>query len=431
LKFSFSQVKCQLALLWSKGAFYIFMGSFLTKFVAFFGSIFLVRVLSKDSYGVLSYIENIYGYVYIFAGMGLMNALLRYVVLGKTPEEKHGYYRYALKKGTLFNIILVSVVAVSGMFYPHPEKFESAQWLLVIMLMALPFQHLIDDNVYTYRAMFENIRYAVTALVTSSFLIISRYVGARYWDLGGVVFAIIAANILFGISLCLIVYKLYFKGIRPTSLSKAEKKIVDKYSLQYMITNGLWAIFMLNDVFLMGRLCGDPAILADYKVAYVLPGNLAIISTAIGIFVGPYFIRHEADYRWVRKSYLKTFLISAVLIGLAVLVLFIFAKPIITLLYGAQYENTVPIMRLLLVAAFANCALRFTTAHILASMGQIKYNMIISFIGILLQIGINIAIIPIYGAYGAACTSIAVYTFMAVMLFIIFAKKYKLFGVKA
>ncbi|HZK54067.1 MAG TPA: oligosaccharide flippase family protein [Desulfosporosinus sp.] len=427
MPFNFKSIRNQFFQIWRKGAFHIIIGSFLTKFVSFFGSIFLVRVLSKTSYGVLSYIENIYAYVFIFAGMGLGNALLRYVVLAKTPEHKYGYYRYIQKKSTLFNLILILILGLYAVFYPPPSEFASARWLLVIILIALPFQYLMQNSMLLLRALFANKGYAITAFVTTAILIGSKYVGAVFWDLKGVIVAFIAVNLFFGILFCVMIYKKYFNNIKAQTLSSSEKKIADRYSIQYMITSGIWSIFMLNDVFMLGMFFGDATIVADYKVAYVIPGNLAIISTAIGIFVSPYFVRHESNYEWIRKNYKKVMSLTAGLMALAVLILFVFAKPIITLLYGAQYENVVPIMRLLLIAAFANCGLRFTTANLLAAMGQIKYNMTISFIGVMFQIGINIFMIPRFGAMGAAFTSIVIYTIMALALFSVFVKKYQLF----
>ena len=77
------RVKNTLKNIIQKGLLHILMGSFLSKVVSFFGSIFLVRILSKEHYGILSYLENIYGYLLTLAGMGVSNAILRYVILGK------------------------------------------------------------------------------------------------------------------------------------------------------------------------------------------------------------------------------------------------------------------------------------------------------------------------------------------------------------
>ena len=76
--------------IFQKGLVHILAGSFMTKLVSMFGSIFLVRILTKEEYGVLGYLENIYGYVLVLAGMGMANVVLRYVVLGNSPEKKYG-----------------------------------------------------------------------------------------------------------------------------------------------------------------------------------------------------------------------------------------------------------------------------------------------------------------------------------------------------
>ena len=110
--------------------------------------------------------------------------------------------------------------------------------------------------------------------------------------------------------------------------------------------------------------------------------------------------------------------------NLAIGVIALLAQPVVRILYGVQYLSVVPVMRILLLAAFFNCGLRYTTANILAAMGQVKYNMIISAIGMVLQIIINIIIVPHYASVGIAVTSCIVYLFMAVSLMIVFYRKY-------
>jgi O-antigen/teichoic acid export membrane protein len=424
-------IKKEWDVVYNKGAFHIFLGSFLTKFVAFFGSVFIVRVLSKTEFGTLGYVENLFSYIYIFAGMGLTYALFRYVVLAKSIDEKYLYYKYVIKKSTIYNILLVLLAVIINFIYPHPAKFSSARWLIPILLLSLPFHSLTDSNVATFRAMFSNKRYAIASFALAFVLILTKYILANVWGVKGAIASSVIIYVFFMLLYGFIIKKSYFYHQNMShTLSKSDQKIVDKYSIQYMITNSIWAIFMLNDIFLLGQFTGDPTIIANYKIAYVLPANLSIISSSIGIFVAPYFVRNEKNYRWIRKTYKKTFLITVTLIGFVTLLLFIFAKPIIVLLYGEQYATVAPLMRILLVAAFINCAIRYTNANLLAAMGQIKYNLIISIIGILLQIIINLNIIPRYGAFGLAYTSIAVYFIMSIMLIIVFFKKYQIIKYK-
>lgn len=409
--------------IFKKGLVHILAGSFMTKLVSMFGSIFLVRLLSKEEYGVLGYLENIYGYVLVLAGMGMANVVLRYVVLGDTPEKKHGYFRYSMKSAWLWNILLITVAGLIFWFYPHKAEYRSYTWLLAVLFLMLPLQNTTDLLLCNERAMFANRRYAAFSLILSVSIIAAKITTGAIAGIHAVVFGQFTTYAIMATVLFFCTRKRYYQGVQATKLERQERTDVNKYAIQYMITNGLWTIFMLNDTFLLGRFC-DPTVLADYKVAYTIPGCVNIISSAIGVFLAPYFVRHENDFPWVRRRFKLAYGVSAAAIGLVCLLIAVLAKPIVWLLYGTQYLNIIPVMRLLLLAAFFNCGLRYTTANLLAAMGQIKYNMIVSSIGMALQVGINIFVVPRYGAMGIAVTSCFVYLFMAGFLLIAFIRKY-------
>ena len=410
-------------IIYKKGLLHILTGSFLTKLVAFFGSVFLVRALSKQEFGILGYMENIYGYVLVLAGMGMSNAIIRYVVLGQTDAEKYGYYRYCIQKSVLWNLILGLIAGVFFAFYPHPGMYKPYLWLLDVMFLMLPFQYLTDNLLCTDQAMFANQRFARFSLLLSASVIFGK---ALFGYLGGIVWAVIAQMCVYAVLAVVMLisaHKKYFKGIVPAVLTRNEKRRVNKYALQYMITNGLWAVFMLNDTFLLGRF-SDPAVLAEYKVSYTIPGCVNLISTAIGIFVVPYFVRNEDNRGWVQSKFKLIYGLNAGAVGIICIGIAALAKPIVWILYGEQYLNIVPIMRLLLLAAFFNCGMRYTCANLLAAMGQVKYNMIVSAIAIVLQVAINLAVIPRYGAMGVAATSCIIYLFMAIALLAVFLWRY-------
>ena len=407
----------------SKGLFHILSGSFLTKIVSFFGSIFIVRILSKQEYGILGYIENMYGYVLTIAGMGLSNALLRYVILGQNINEKYSYFCYAVHKGIIWNVLLVLGAGVLYLFYPHPEAYKSSAWLVVVLLSALPFQYLTDNTFCNERAMFANQRYAILSFIFSASVIVGKIVSGYWGGLYGVVICQALVYILLGVLFICNTKKTYYINAHARTLEKKDRRTVDSYSFQYMITNGLWSLFMLNDTFLLGRFCSPEAI-ADYRVAYAIPGSISIISNAIGIYIGPYFVKNENNREWIQKNFKRAYLIIALTLAGICLMIGVLARPIIAFLYGTEYMNIVGIMRRLLLAAFFNCGLRYTTANILASMGKIKYNMAASAIGILCQLGINLKVAPVYGPMGVATTSCIVYAIMAVCLLMIFVNKY-------
>lgn len=420
-----SKVLNKIKQLWNKGLFHILSGSFLTKIVGFFGSIFIVRVLSKQEYGILGYIENMYGYVFVIAGMGLSNAILRYVILGKDINEKYSYFQYAVRKGFIWNILLVVMAGILFLFYPHPESYQDYTWLILLLLLALPFQYLTDNTLCNERAMFANRRYAILAFILSTSIIVSKIISGYLGGLYTVIICQILMYFLLGVVFIHNTGRRYYASASVSVLQHVEKKKINSYSLQYMITNGLWAIFMLNDTFLLGRFC-TPDVIADYRVAYTIPGSISIISSAIGIYVAPYFVQHEDDKPWVQKNFKRVYGMTALVVGSLCIIIALLSKPIIWLLYGKDYLNVVGVMRVLLLGAFFNCGLRFTTANILAAMGKVKYNMAVSIVGMITQLIINLKIIPLYGAVGVATTSCIVYGIMAACLLGAFIKQYYL-----
>lgn len=407
-----------------KGFIAVFLGSVCTKFVAFLGSMLLVRILSKDAYGVLGYMENLYGYVYVFAGYGLGNAVLRYIVLKDDVSEKRGVLDYALSHGTIFNIVLVFVGASFAYLYPHSAEFSEAAWLLPVMLLALPFQFLYDSCQLTLRALFKNAAYAICAVVCVAVSSALKVSGSLLFGLDGAVFALPLAFLLVGCAVAVYVYKGHFRGVRAKKVPKEQVRGITSYSLQFMVTNGLWALFAQNDILILGMVTADALQVADFKVASALPSVIYLISSSLGIVVGPYFIRHEKERAWVWRSYWRVLVLSAVFIGGASLVMGWFAPELIGFIYGEQYVGTADLMRLLLVAAFFNAAIRYTSANLLSAMGKVKYNLAIAVCGLALQIFLDILLISAHGITGAAISSITVFSLMGAATMACFARIY-------
>lgn len=233
-----------------KGAIHILVGSFMQKFVAFFGSIFVVRILTKSEYGLLSYVENIYSYALIFAGLGLSNAMLRYIVLAK-ENEKRAYYDYIVKQSMIRNIVIAMVICCFNSYYNYPDDFSEAKvWVPVIAFLTI-FQDLVNDSLYAIRASFKNKLFAYLAVGSSILLIAGRIVGAYIHKVGGVVVSRVVLNAIIGVALIPVCIKMFLKSTYQLDANK--KKEINAYSIQYMITNGLWAIFMLNDLQKIGR----------------------------------------------------------------------------------------------------------------------------------------------------------------------------------
>ena len=419
-------VKLNIKKLHKNGLFPIVIGNFATNFLTFFGSIVLVRIMTKEDYGVLSYIENLYGFVYIFIGLGLKNGILRYTILADSFQEKYNIYCYCIKAGSAANCLIIILALIINVFYPHPQEYGNAMqmYIAVYVLLLLP-QYFSEINITNYRSLFKNQYFAFFSILLSVGMILSRIVGYYVHGIMGMIWLYILMYCIIGCTTFFNQKKLFWRGIKAETISKAVKKEVTTYSIQYMFTNGIWALFMLMDVFLIGRLMGDLTAVADYRVAHVIPGAMTILSSTIGLFVSPYFVKKGEDHEWVRKKYKLLFAITAAMIAGVILLIVVIERPIISFIYGEQYLNIIPLMNVLLIAAFLNAGIRYTTANVLASVGLVKYNLIVSLIGIIVQVLADIILLPMYGLMGVGIANVISYGTMGILLFVYFNKIYR------
>jgi len=410
--------------LYNSGAIHVMAGTFATKFVAFFGSIVVVRLMDKEEYGLLSYVDNIYSYAFIFAGLGLVSAVLRFLVLAEKKEDKKSYFDFILKNSLIRDGVIAIIMVTAGLLLPFPDNYVRVKYLIPIVALLLPFQDLVNVDLYTIRSFFENKLYAYLAFGSSFILILGRILGAYIGGVAEVLWSRVILNGFFALIFLALIKGRFFKGIKANELPAEKKKEVNLFAIQFMITDGLWAVFMLNDTFMLGQLLNDPTRLADYKVACVLPGNISIFASAIGIFVAPYFTKNEHNRKWIRENYIKVLIVTASVIGLVAGTIGIFAAPLIRIMYGESYLNVVTLMRALLVGSFINSGIRFVSANILSALGEVKYNLIVSGIGIVLQLVLDAVLIPIIGEMAVAVVNCLIYLFMSITLIVVVAKKY-------
>ncbi len=391
----------------NNGFFHIIISSSLVKIVSFISAIFLPRFLTKTDYGLLTYVDNIRNYILLINGIGISNATLRYCAKQDTDENKKGYFIASLIVGVLFDFILIAASIIA--FLMIPFSFNGAKSLLLLMSFLPLFAFLLDDIQLLLRACFENKKYSVLSFLYSALMVVLQIGFAVLWRLNGIVLARYLALIL-----CIAVGAIYIRNIK-TICAKAviphKDEIIGmlKFGIVMLAANATSLVMQLNETFIIGQVLKDEAALADYKVAsYILSISLFLLQSVI-IFVFPYFVKHMDDRQWIWGKFKKLFYINAVIMIPVHIVLILFSKPIILVVFGENYLNAVPIMQMLLVASLGQALFRGLTGNILAGIGEEKYNLNINIIFTVLHAAIDIWAVKTFGLNGAAVALTVVY----------------------
>jgi O-antigen/teichoic acid export membrane protein len=120
------------------------------------------------------------------------------------------------------------------------------------------------------------------------------------------------------------------------------------------------------------------------------------------------------DYDGINHLYWQTAVWMAVIGFPLFAITFSLAQPLTLLLFGADYASSAPILALLSLAYYFSAALGFNGLTIRV-FGSMRYLVAINLIAALVNLGVNLLLIPRYGAVGAAvgtCSTIVVHNIL-------------------
>ncbi|MBF0226412.1 MAG: oligosaccharide flippase family protein [Desulfobacterales bacterium] len=384
----------------SKGFLYIVLSGVLNKGILFFYSFILIRVLSKESFGSLTYAQNILNLALLLQGFGVGVGILQYCSLAKTENDRYSYMRYGLKIGFNFNIIISALTILIAVYIPLPVPLSN-EYLLYLSLFPL-LSVIVEAFISYIRACLKNKMYSILTVSNSVLLLISAVIGSKLFDVKGV---IIGRYVAYALSILLVCYLLisevkFFWG--EINLTYKNRMSFLKFSVTSMLTNSMSSILYLLDTLIIGIVFKEASIIANYKVATIIPFNLSFIPSTVMMFMYPYFAKNISNKNWIRKNSIKIVEYFAVLNFMLCFFLFVFAESILTILFGQQYSSSSDIFRVLVIGFFIAGTFRVPSGNILASIGKIKVNFINSIISGVVNILLDIVLIYIYGAIGAA-----------------------------
>ncbi len=166
-------------------------------------------------------------------------------------------------------------------------------------------------------------------------------------------------------------------------------------------------ILYLLDAQLIGIFTQSEELLANYKVATTIPFNINFIPMSLMVFVYPYFANNKDNKQWVKEKLSKLVKALGALNLLISLGGILLAKPIFYIVFP-KYKEAINVFRILMVGYFVTGTFRIPFGNILASLGNVKANLINAIITGSLNIVLDVVLISKYGSIGAAFTSLSV-----------------------
>lgn len=404
-----------------KGFFHIFGASTINKIIGFASSWIIVRILSKPEYGVYAYAFNIYSFILLFNGLGIVSSVLQLGSETKEENEKKRIYTYGLKIGLLVNFVLTLIILLLGVFVPL--KIEGSNILLAIMALLPLFTVITDLQFMFLRINLRNKHYSALSTI-NSIAVLTYSCGLAYLLKAP---GLVLANYCSHFSTTLIACKYYKVPLKfwNASVSSAEKKTIFSIALISMVNNGLSHLMYLLDVFVIGIMIADSMVIASYKIATNIPIALQFIPAALVLFAYPHFAQNKDNKEWVLKKYSQLIIPFGCFNLVVSLVLILLSKPLIGFIFGLQYLDAVVPFRILCVGYFFSATFRTVSGALLVTQRQLKFNFYISLFGGLLNLVLNVILIKSMQSTGAAIATLlttSICGFISTAYFIFFVK---------
>lgn len=390
-----------------KGLLHVFVGDLSSKILRFLSVVFVTRLVDKSQYGAWSYAYNIYSLILLFDGLGIASGVLQYCAREKDEKRSLLILNFGKRFGGYVNFV-VSVITLMISLYA-PLKISSARFYLlglsfvplirIIYLVTIQYVRARKNaQLYGYVTSFNAAIYLIVVLLTVPFI--------GVWGLATAEYLVVVLSLLF---LAKWIPWLGYPERMEGELDQGVKRDIVKYSLVANLSNVMSQLLYLIDVFLVGQILGKADILASYKVGTLIPYNLNFIPLALITFFYPYFASKSDDRLWVRKKageFIRVLMVINAVISLSFM---LFANYITYFLFGDKYSDSAIILRILMIGYFFAATFRIPFGNFIASLGEVRINLINSIISGLSNIVLDVFLISKYGAMGAALATVLVF----------------------
>lgn len=408
-----------------EGLFHIFGSGAFAKIGGLISSVVVIRDLPKAAYGSFVDAHNLFSYLAAFVGLGLHNAVMQYCSERITDGKRNAIYGFSFKTGMLGNFLLTAVTLAMAHWKRLSGQDTVAAYLTA--MCGLPFLTYLDHYLQiVLRVKLENAQYARTNMVYVLVHVGGNILMTLLWGVPGLIASLYVAHGAAAIRSAWVLGKQgLFRDIRQNAerLTGRNHREYLSYALVYALTGFATSVLVLLDVTCLGLVLKDAAILADYKVAATIPSACAFIPGSLTIFFYPKLVHafSESKEAGKRQFHQLTKVYFAVNGGI-LLALLVTAPLVVWLVFGQKYMNTVDLFRILSINYLA-VAMRNLTSHTFAVLKKVKANLVFSVMSGVLNVVLNLLLIPKFGSQGAACATLTVSCFI-LMLNFVYLRKY-------
>ncbi len=395
-----------------RGSSLLLAGRAISLGVNFLVQVLIVRYLTQTEYGTFAYALAFVQLAQTIITFGLDRSITRFVPI---YEERGEYGRLfgtlIMAAGTFLALGIGAVLIVIGLQDVLAQAVieEPAAIALIVILIFLAPIDALDDLLIGLFAVFGQARA----------IFVRRYLlgpGLRLLVVlllvlteQGVAFLAVG-YVLSGLVVLVLYGGLMWRVLRDRGLTarfvRSEVRVPAReilaFTLPLLSSDLLYGLMSATDAILLGTF-HDAAEVASFRAVLPLAALNQVILSTFALLFTPAAARlfARSDLPGMNELYWRTAVWMAVFSLPIFLLTFSLAEPVTVLLFGEQYRESATYLAILSFAMYFNAALGFNGLT-LKVMGRVRYIFTLNLIAGAVNLGLNLLLIPPYGALGAA-----------------------------
>ena len=370
------------------------------------------RVFTQAQYGLLELGITLSSLTIAIADFGFASAAQRsFYDYGDADAEERGRVLFTAIAFTTTISTVVAVALVVGRHMIADALFDgSHENLVLVVAAAIPLVNGANFLRETMRLRFRAWHYVISSVTSAVLSAVIAIVAVVWLDIGveAIFLGVICGNALavaYGLAV------VHSDIRRRFSRPELHKMLVYGLPLVPTAIAG-WALALLDRI-LLGRLSNLSEV-GKYAVANRFSNVLLLVVTGFVLAFGPYvFSLYSRDRELEKVVRGKTLTYVTIVLALAGLCLALFAREVVGVI-APGFEEAYKAVGLLALGVVAIGISSVVMAGISISRRTI-YFAVLAGIGVVLNVGLNLALIPPFGMVGAAAATAAAYALLAAL----------------
>ena len=395
----------------AKNTAVLLAATIISKVLSFFYVMYTTRYLGAEGFGVLSFALAFTGIFGVFADLGLSPLTVREVARDKSLAKKY-LNNIGVMKAILVTITF-ALIAIAINLLGYPEQTIKVVYLISLSVVFNSFTGMF----YSIFRAFEKMEYQSLGQILNSILML---VGAVFAINRG--FSVIGfASLYFLISVFALVYSFVisiWKFAKPKlEVDWSFWRPTIKEALPFGLTGAFITIYLWTDSVMLSLMKGDEVVgwyNAAYRVILILLFIPSAFNGAVFPLMSRFYVSSKNSLKFMFEKHFKYMLIIGFPIGIGITLL---ADRIVLLIFGAEYMPSVIALQILtwaIVFIFARTAFE----RVLESAN--RQIIITEVFGgcALLNVILNLILIPKYSYIGAAVATLITDFSVFVIIFV-------------